>query len=182
MAEGRQNDKDRVVGFTCSTFDLMHAGHAEFLRECRERCDRLVVGLQTQIPDRPGKNQPVQTVLERFLVLRACRYVDEIVPYESEKDLENLLATLGPHTRFLGTDYARDDAVVTGYQMYMEKGYEYSFIPRDHDYSTSALRHRVFLAESINREKLSGGTDDGSGMDEGGQASPWDARGPRRGQ
>jgi glycerol-3-phosphate cytidylyltransferase len=187
MAEGRQNDKDRVVGFTCSTFDLMHAGHAEFLRECRERCDRLVVGLQTQIPDRPGKNQPVQTVLERFLVLRACRYVDEIVPYESEKDLENLLKTLGPHYRFLGSDYscAGDEEQfkpITSQELYFDDGYELSFVPRDHDYSTSALRHRVFLAESINREKLSGGTDDGSGMDEGGQASPWDARGPRRGQ
>jgi glycerol-3-phosphate cytidylyltransferase len=168
----------------------MHAGHAEFLRECRERCDRLVVGLQTSVTDRPDKNQPVQSVLERFLVLRACKYVDEIVPYESERDLENLLATLGPHHRFLGSDYADQQVTggewtvnprpITGFKFYMDQGYELVFIPRQHDYSTSLLRARVAHAESINREKLSGGNDDGNALAEGSPTSAWDARDPWR--
>lgn len=167
-------EREPVIGFTCSVWDLLHAGHVEFLRECRARCDRLVVGLQTAIPDRPDKNQPVQTVLERFLVLRACRYVDEIVPYESEEDLQNLLGTLGPHQRFLGSDYGPEvsDATykpITGSTLYFDPGYEIVFINRlYHNYSTSTLRKRVATAE--------GEKNDRNAVAEGGPEAPRDQR------
>ncbi len=179
MVERSQSDRDQIIGFTCSAFDLMHAGHVEFLRECRERCDRLVVGLQTQIQDRPGKNQPVQSVLERFLVLRACKYVDEIIPYESEADLTNLIAVLGPHHRFLGSDYALREDSITGNLWYMDPGYELVFIPRAHQFSTSTLRARIFIAESmrldnerINKRKTGGDSYDDSSVAEGSDPTP----------
>ncbi len=149
-------DRDRVVGFTCSTWDLMHAGHAAFLRDCRERCDHLVVGLQTHITDRPEKNQPVQTVLERYLQLVNSRWVDEVVPYESEIDLMNLLHVLGDHTRFVGTDYAGKQ--VTGEHMYMKDGYELCYINRWHGWSTTSLRERIIRAEEAKGEGHDGST------------------------
>ena len=81
------------VGFTCSSFDLLHSGHTLMLEESKSQCDYLIVGLQTDPTiDRPTKNKPVQTVVERYLQLRACKYVDEIIPYATEQDLEDILS------------------------------------------------------------------------------------------
>ena len=95
-----------VVGFTCSAFDLFHAGHVAMLAECKQHCDYLIVGLQVDpSKDRPGKNEPVQSVYERYVQLRGCVHVDQIIPYGTEKDLENLLAIEDIHVRFVGKEY-----------------------------------------------------------------------------
>ena len=86
---------ERIVGFTCSTFDLLHAGHIAMLREAKEQCDYLICGLQTDPSiDRPEKNMPAQTLVERYTQLQAVRYVDEIIPYETEEELLALLRHL----------------------------------------------------------------------------------------
>ena len=91
------------VGFTCSSFDLLHAGHTLMLEEAKSQCDYLIVGLQTDPTiDRPTKNKPVQTVVERYLQLRACKYVDEIIPYATEQDLEDILSGMHIDIRILG--------------------------------------------------------------------------------
>ena len=94
------------IGFTCSTFDLLHAGHVTMLREAKDQCDYLIVGLQTDPSvDRPEKNAPVQTVVERYTQLNGIKYVDEIIPYNSEKDLEDILTMYTIHVRILGEEY-----------------------------------------------------------------------------
>lgn len=143
------------VGFTCSTWDLLHAGHVIFLEQCRMECDKLIVGLQTSITDRPEKNTPVQTVLERYTQLKACKFVDEIIPYESEKDLENLLAVLPRHMRFLGSEYQGKE--FTGWTMYYtmsghpKEPHEVVYINRGHTWSSTDLRKRIAFAESLGR-------------------------------
>ena len=95
------------VGFTCSTFDLLHAGHITMLKEARKKCDRLICGLQTDPTiDRPAsKNKPIQSLVERYIQLEAVKYVDEIVVYQTEKDLEDLLLTLDIDIRIVGEEY-----------------------------------------------------------------------------
>ena len=98
------------VGFTCSTFDLCHAGHVTMLRECKQVCDYLIVGLQVDpSKDRESKNPPSQTLVERYVQLSAIKYVDEIVPYETEKDLEDILNMYRIDTRILGEEYREKD-------------------------------------------------------------------------
>src|SRR3990167_242540 len=93
-------------GFTASAFDFLHAGHIVMLEEAKTQCDYLVVGLQTDPTiDRPEKSKPVQSVLERWIQLRGCRYVDEIIPYDTEQDLVNLLLILKPDVRIIGSEY-----------------------------------------------------------------------------
>lgn len=112
----------RIVGFTCSTFDLLHPGHVAMLAEAKSACHELWVGLQTGVPDRPGKEPPIQTVYERYTQLEGCAHVDKIVPYESEADLMNLLLTLPlPHVRFVGQDYV--DKSFTGRHLYCDAYY-----------------------------------------------------------
>ena len=94
---------ERIVGFTCSTFDLLHAGHIAMLREAKEQCDYLICGLQTDPSiDRPEKNKPAQTLVERYTQLQAVRYVDEIIPYTTEQDLEDILKMLNIDVRIIG--------------------------------------------------------------------------------
>ena len=94
------------VGFTCSTFDLLHAGHVQMLREAKEQCEYLLVGLQVDpSADRKEKNAPVQTVVERYTQLKAVKYVDEIIPYGTEQDLEDILTMYNIHVRVLGVEY-----------------------------------------------------------------------------
>ena len=110
-----------VIGFTCSAFDLFHAGHVTMLAECKQHCDYLIVGLQVDPKkDRPEKNSPVQSVYERYVQLRGCIYVDEIIPYETEQDLENLLAIEDIHVRFLGKEYENKSGY-TAYDMWLPK-------------------------------------------------------------
>ena len=75
------------VGFTCSCFDLLHAGHILMLKDAKAQCDKLIVGLQTDPTiDRPEKNKPIQSYEERYIQLEAVKYVDEIIKYDTEED------------------------------------------------------------------------------------------------
>lgn len=131
------------VGFTCSTFDLLHAGHIMMLREAKEHCDYLIVGLQTDPTiDRPGdKNKPVQSLVERYSQLSAVEYVDEIIPYETEQDLIDILTMYHIDMRVLGEEYREKD--FTGKEICRKRGIELYFNKRDHRFSTSDLRERV---------------------------------------
>lgn len=131
------------IGFTCSTFDLLHAGHIAMLKEARELCDKLIVGLQTDPTiDRPDtKNKPIQSIVERYIQLQAVRYVDEIYVYSTEKDLEDLLLILPIDIRILGVEYK--DKFFTGKEICSTKGIELYFNKREHSFSTTELRQRV---------------------------------------
>ena len=119
-------------GFTCGAFDLLHAGHVVMLKEARENCEYLIVGLQTDPTiDRPEKNKPVQSVYERFVQLNAIQYVDEVIPYDSEASLIDLLESTPIDVRFIGEDYK--DKTFTG---------DY-YTNRKHSFSSSGLRRRV---------------------------------------
>lgn len=133
---------NRVVGFTCGSYDLFHAGHNLMLKECRELCDYLIIGLQTDPTiDRPEKNKPVQTIYERYIQLENCKWVDEIIPYETEKDLLNLLATIQFDIRFIGADYLNRD--FTGKQYCLDRNIPIKYCTRDHTFSSSELRKRI---------------------------------------
>lgn len=128
-----------IVGFTCSCFDLgPHAGHISMLAEAKQNCDVLIVGLQVDpTKDRPTKNKPVQSVVERAMALRACKYVDEIIPYETEEDLIQLLQLLRPDVRFIGEDYKNKD--FTGKDLPIR----IHFNSRQHSISSSGLRRKI---------------------------------------
>ena len=131
------------IGITFSTFDLLHAGHVAMLSECKNHCDYLIAALQTDPTiDRPDtKNPPVQSIVERQIQLAATRYVDEIVVYQTEKDLEDILLTLPIDVRILGVEYADKD--FTGRQICIDRGIEIVYNKRDHSFSSSSLRKRV---------------------------------------
>ena len=139
------------VGFTASTFDLLHAGHVQMLREAKDQCYYLICGLQ-QDPssDRPEKNAPVQTVVERYTQLKAVSYVDEIIPYSTERDLEDILEMYTIHVRILGEEYRDKD--FTGKDICRKRDIDLHFNKRDHRFSSSDLRKRVFDAEQTKRE------------------------------
>ena len=131
-----------VVGFTASTFDLLHAGHVQMLREAKEQCDYLICGLQIDPSiDRENKNSPVQTVVERYTQLKAVSYVDEIIPYAYEKDLEDILEMYQIDVRILGEEYREQD--FTGKDICKKRGISLYFNKRDHRFSSSDLRKRV---------------------------------------
>lgn len=132
-----------IIGFTCSAFDLLHPGHIAMLKECKDNCDYLIVGLHTDPTiDRPGvKNKPVQTVYERFAQLRACKYVDEIIPYETEYDLINLIAIENINIRFVGEEYS--DTYLTAQDICDKRGIRIFYNSRKHKYSSSELRSRL---------------------------------------
>jgi glycerol-3-phosphate cytidylyltransferase len=131
------------TGFTCSTFDLFHAGHVMMLREAKEQCDYLIVGLQTDPTiDRPSKNKPVQTVFERFVQLQACTFVDEVIPYTTESELLDILQSFPIDVRIIGEEYK--DQQFTGDYLDME----YYYNERRHSFSTTELRQRVVDAEN----------------------------------
>ncbi len=130
------------IGFTCSTFDLLHAGHVQMLREARDQCDYLICGLQVDPSvDRKEKNSPVQTLVERYSQLHACRYVDEIIPYQTEKDLEDILEMYHIDVRILGEEYREKD--FTGKNICQGRNVDLYFNKRDHRFSTTDLRNRV---------------------------------------
>ena len=134
-------------GFTCSTFDLFHAGHIMMLKEAKTQCDYLIVGLQTDPTiDRPGiKNKPIQSIFERYEQLKACKYVDEILVYETEADLVNILLSYPIDVRILGQEYENED--FTGRWECNDRGIEFYFNKREHNFSTTELRQRVIAAE-----------------------------------
>tara|TARA_R100000951_G_scaffold116079_2_gene126449 strand:- start:266 stop:676 length:411 start_codon:yes stop_codon:yes gene_type:complete len=131
------------VGFTCSTFDLLHAGHVMMLREAKSVCDHLIVGLQVDPTiDRPqAKNKPVQSLVERYVQLKAIEYVDEIIPYQTEQDLEDILQMYPIDVRILGVEYREKE--FTGKDICRQRGIDLYFNKRDHRFSTTDLRKRV---------------------------------------
>ena len=132
------------IGFTCSTFDLFHAGHIMMLKEARTQCDYLIVGMQTDPTiDRDWKNKPVQSVFERFTQLQACKYVDEVIPYATEKELIDILCSYPIDVRIIGEEYK--DQQFTGYNLPMAV----YFNTRRHSFSTTELRKRVAEAKTI---------------------------------
>lgn len=146
-------DRGNKIGITFSTFDLLHAGHIAMLAEAKNHCDYLIAGLQTDPTiDRPeSKNPPVQSIVERQIQLSATRYVDEVVVYQTEKDLEDILLTLPIDVRILGVEY--QDRDFTGRDICAQRGIELIFNSRDHSFSSSSLRKRVATAEKNGRQK-----------------------------
>lgn len=140
------------VGITFSTFDLLHAGHIMMLEEAKRQCDYLICGLQIDPTlDRPEKNAPTQTVVERYIQLRGCKYVDEIVPYSTEQDLEDILRSFKIDVRIVGEEYKDRD--FTGRKYCEEKGIELYFNSRDHRFSSSGLRKIVAQKEAEKMKK-----------------------------
>lgn len=134
------------IGFTCGAFDLCHAGHILVFKECKENCDYLIVGLQSDPHiDRKEKNKPITTISERYLILKSIKYIDEIIPYETEKELHNLLRAISPDVRFIGEDWKGKQ--YTGYELDML----IYFQKRRHDFSSSSLRERVYQSEHEKR-------------------------------
>ena len=135
------------IGFTASQFDMLHAGHVAMLSEAKNHCDYLIAGLQNNASwDRPEKNEPIQSIVERQIQLAATRYVDEIVVYNTEKDLEDILLTLPIDVRILGVEY--QDKEFTGKDICNKRNIKLIFNSRDHSFSSSSLRKRVVEAES----------------------------------
>ena len=135
------------IGIVFSQFDILHAGHIAMLSEAKNHCDYLIAGLQNNAQwDRPEKNAPIQSIVERQISLSAVRFVDEIVVYNTEKDLEDILLTLPVDVRILGVEYMEKD--FTGRAICEKRKIELIFNSRDHSFSSSSLRKRVVQAES----------------------------------
>ena len=141
------------IGFNCSSCDLFHAGHVTMMKMEKQLCDYLIVALQVDPTiDRPGvKNKPVQSVYERYVQLQGCKYVDEILVYETEADLLNLLQTQNINVRFLSEEYKDRD--FTGKQYCIDNGVELFFHLRRHQYSSTELRNRVYTLEKKKRDE-----------------------------
>ncbi|HLQ99222.1 MAG TPA: adenylyltransferase/cytidyltransferase family protein [Sphingobacterium sp.] len=134
------------VGITFSAFDLLHAGHIKMLEEAKRQCDYLIAALQTDPTlDRPEKNKPIQSVVERYIQLKGCKFVDEIVPYATEQDLEDVLKSFKIDVRIVGDEYKDRD--FTGRTYCEEKGIELYYNSRDHRFSSSGLRKEVASKE-----------------------------------
>ena len=141
-------EQGKSIGITFSTFDLLHAGHIAMLSEAKNHCDYLIAGLQTDPTiDRPDtKNKPIQSIVERQIQLSACRYVDEVVIYQTEQDLVDLLLILPLNVRVLGVEY--EGKKFTGDEACYKRGIDIIFNGRDHSFSSTNLRKRVHDAES----------------------------------
>lgn len=136
----------KPVGFTASTFDLLHAGHILMLAEAKQYCDHLIVGLQTDPTiDRDTKNKPVQSIVERYVQLAAVKFVDEIVVYSTERDLEDLLMFLPISYRIIGEEYRDKD--FTGKSICEDRGIQIIYNSRKHRFSSSELRQRTYQSE-----------------------------------
>lgn len=141
------NESKKIrVGFTCSTFDLLHAGHILMLEEAKRQCDILYVGLLTDpTTDRSEKNKPIQSLVERFIQLKGVKVVDEIYPYQTEAELEELLSALPIDVRILGEEYRNKP--FTGADICKKRGIECYFNSRDHGFSSSGLRKQTYEKE-----------------------------------
>ena len=140
---------DYTKGITASTFDLLHAGHITMLKEAQSHCDYLICALQTDPTiDRPtSKNKPIQSLVERYIQLEAVKYVDEIIVYQTEKDLEDLLRVMDVQIRILGEEYRNCN--FTGKYICEARGIELYFNKREHNFSTTELRERIYAAKPI---------------------------------
>jgi glycerol-3-phosphate cytidylyltransferase len=140
----------KVVGITCSTFDLLHAGHIIMLQECKKYCDYLICALQSDPTiDRKEKNAPIQSLVERYIQLDAVGYVDKIIPYNTEEELETIFASLDLDIRIIGEEYKDKD--FTAKRVCEKRGIKLIYNKREHDFSTSSLRKRVYEEESAKR-------------------------------
>ena len=140
---------ENKIGFVASSFDILHPGYVMMLQECKDNCDYLVVGLHENPSwGRDNKNSPIMSLHERFLVLKSIRYIDEIAPYNNEDELINLLKFYSPDVRFLGSDYCEGARSIWKKKI---TGYEFCenihCIYRDHDYSSSGIRKKIYEAE-----------------------------------
>ena len=146
-------EEGKVIGITFSQFDMLHAGHIAMLAEAKNHCDYLIAGLQTDPTiDRPDtKNHPIQSVVERQIQLAACRYVDEVVVYQTEQDLVDLLLILPLDVRVLGVEY--EGKSFSGEHECYQRNIQLVFNGRDHSFSSSSLRKRVVQAETIKHLK-----------------------------
>ena len=143
----RQN---RTIGITCSTFDLLHAGHIIMLEECKKYCDYLICALQVDPSvDRPEKNKPIQSLVERYIQLDAVQYVDKIIPYNNEEELKTIFSSLDIDVRIIGEEYK--DKNFTAKDICMKRNIRFVYNKRDHDFSTSSLRTRIYEQESTKR-------------------------------
>ena len=140
------------TGITFSAFDLMHTGHSLMLKECKENCDYLIVGLLTDPTiDRPFKNKPVQTLFERYILLRSNKYVDEVIPYSTEKELEQILLSIKLDVRFIGEDYIGKD--FTGKDICLNNNIEIFFNKRKHSFSSTELRKKIIDQNNSDLDK-----------------------------
>jgi glycerol-3-phosphate cytidylyltransferase len=137
----------KIVGITCSTFDLLHAGHVLMLEECKKYCDYLICAIQIDPTiDRVEKNKPVQNIVERFIQLDAVKYVDKIIPYNTESDLEDIFKSLDINIRIIGSDYLEKD--FTAKQICKDRNIQIIYNKRDHNFSTTKLRKKIHNIEN----------------------------------
>jgi glycerol-3-phosphate cytidylyltransferase len=137
------------IGITCSTFDLLHAGHVTMLQECKQHCDFLICALQLDPTiDRPHKNKPIQSIVERYLQLEAVKWVDKIIPYSTEKELEEIFLSQNLQVRIIGSDYIGKD--FTAKEICKNRGIEIIYNKRDHEWSTTELRKKINNDKNIN--------------------------------
>ena len=142
--------QNRIVGITCSTFDLLHAGHVIMLEECKKYCDYLICALQVDPTiDRPEKNKPIQSLVERYLQLDAVSHVDKIIPYNTEEELITIFSSLDLDVRIIGEEYKDSD--FTAKNICLKRGIKLVYNKRDHDFSSSSLRERIYEQESNKR-------------------------------
>jgi len=144
-------DKEKkIIGITCSTFDLLHAGHIIMLEECKKYCDYLICALQVDPTiDRPEKNKPIQTLVERYIQLDSVQYVDKIIPYCTEEELITIFSSLDLDVRIIGEEYK--DTNFTGKDVCLKRNIKLIYNKRDHDFSTTSLRQRIYTQESNKR-------------------------------
>lgn len=142
--------QNRVIGITCSTFDLLHAGHIIMLEECKKYCDYLICALQVDPTlDRPEKNKPIQSLIERYIQLDAVQYVDKIIPYSTEEELKTLFSSLDLDIRIIGEEYK--DENFTGKDICLKRGIKLVYNKRDHNFSSTSLRERIYKQEYSKR-------------------------------
>lgn len=130
------------VGITCSCFDLFHSGHVKMLQEAKENCDYLIVALQTDPTiDRPQKRKPIQSLVERYIQVKGCKYVDEIVPYQTERELEEIFSSFKIDIRIIGDDYRGKE--FTAKDICASRGIDIYYNKRDHNFSSTELKNRI---------------------------------------
>ena len=138
------------VGITFSSFDLLHAGHVKMLETAKSKCEYLMVGLQLDPSiDRPKKNKPTQTIVERYVQVKSCKYIDEVVPYVTEQDLIDILSSFKIDLRIIGEEYK--NKLFTGKDYCLKKGIEIYYNKREHRFSSSALREQVSNSEKLKK-------------------------------
>jgi glycerol-3-phosphate cytidylyltransferase len=136
------------IGFTCGAWDLFHPGHVLHLEEAKAHCQVLLVGLHVDPSiERPGfKNRPLQTVFERYIQLQGCRYIDQIIPYETNQDLLNILSSQHIDIRFLDEWYSKTPEKIVGKQACLLNGIDLHYTRREHQYSSTELRNRIYAS------------------------------------